>query len=282
MKHRLTTLIYLIGNVLFIALRTVQILFFTEKGTAFLTTNSMPFSVAFSILFVAIIATSFSFALFSNKRLREVPENSYPCLIVCLIVGALYLVSGLVSYLLYSAGIFFALISVLAAASMVLYGFTEFKGYEFPRFGSLFLIAVWSWQFILSYLCYTTRPLRLRTVVETFAIITLILFFLLFGKLKSNVDLNKSSRLLHPLGLVASTLCFASIVPEFIAWTLGNTDKLTFSCLSPVSLLAGGIFAAFISIYTFKSDDRDILPDNEIIDDIGEFKIVNISLNENK
>ncbi|MBE6798308.1 MAG: hypothetical protein E7525_00800 [Ruminococcaceae bacterium] len=282
MKHWLTTLIYFIGNIVFIALRTIQILLFTESETAFLKPDTMPVNIVFGVLGALLIGALFATSLFKPRKLREVEENSYPCLIISCLVGGLYLISGLISFMTNTSGIFTALVSVLAAATSVLYGFTEFKGYEFPRFGALFLVIVWAWEFILSYFYYTTRPLRLRTVLETFAIVFCILFFLSFAKLKSGVDQSRSAKLLYMSGLVASTLCFASLVPEFIVWAVGKSANLTASCVSPAALLAGGIFAAFISLYCFKAADSNSIPDTaDVSDDETEiFKVVNINVDE--
>jgi hypothetical protein len=117
--------------------------------------------------------------------------------------------------------------------------------------------------------------------LETFAIVFCVFFFLLFGKLKGGINKSRSARLLRPTGLVASTLCFTSLVPEFIVWIAGQPEKLTTSCVSQAALLAGGIFTAFISLYCFRPNLDDEEPDNNQPDDESEtFKIVNINFDE--
>lgn len=281
MKHRLMTVFYFLGTAVLVALRTVQIILFTEEKSAFLSQKAMPFNIIFAVLLAGAVASAFVIAFIKPHEMCEVPEKSFPSLIVCSTVGGLYLVSGLLSYILHNSGIFFALVSVLAAAAILLYGYTEFKGYEFPGVLSLIFVATAAWQFILSYSFYTTRPLRVSTVIEVFAMVALLLFFLLFGKLKSKVNKRKSVKLLFPLGLATSALCFVAVLPELLAIALKSSDKLAATSVSPVSLLAGGIFAAFTSYYCFKAlDDEPIEPIDETAEELEHFKVVNLAVDD--
>lgn len=275
------TIFYFLGTAVLVALRTVQIIFFTEEKSVFLTQNSMPLSIVFAVLMAGAVASAFVIAFAKPHGLCEVPEKSFPSLIVCFTVGGLYLISGLLSFILLGSGIFFAIVSVLATAAMILYGYTEFNGYEFPGVLSLIFVATAAWQFVLSYSFYTTRPLRVNTVIEIFATVALLLFYLFFGKLKSKIDKIKSVKLLFPLGLATSSLCFVAVIPELLAIILKASDKLAATSVSPVSLLAGGIFATFTSYYCFEVNvSEPVEPDDEVAEEFNSFKVVNLSVDD--
>lgn len=262
MKLQLTTLLYFISNAFFIIFRTVQILCLTESETAFLKPSSMPVNIVFVIIAFLLLSAVFINALYKPRMPKDIGAKTVPCLAVSLISGVLYAASGIVYVLTHSSGNFFLVMSLAAALACALYGFTEYSGYEFPRAATLVWIGLWVYEFILSYLFYSSKPLRFRTILETMAITFVILFFISFGKLKSGVKQAKNIRLIYPLGLVASTLCFVSLVPEFIVTVIGQSQKASESCVSQPALLAAGLFTAFISLYCFKRQPpkRDVNP----------------------
>lgn len=257
MKLQLTTLLYFVSNLIFITLRTIQILCFTEADTAFLTPSSLPFSIAFVAIAVLLLVAVFTNALYKPRMPKEVKAKTKPCLGIAIASGVLYAVSGTYFWMTNESGGFFFVVSLAAALTTLLYGFTEYLGFEFPRVATVVLIGVWVYEFILSYLFYSTRALRFRTILETLAIAFVLLFFIAFGKLKSGVKQTRNIQLLYPLGLVASTLCFVSLIPEAIAIAVGQSSKVSQSCVSQAALLSAGIFTAFISLYCFKRKPKN-------------------------
>ena len=147
----------------------------------------------------------------------------------------------------YGKGLIFVF-SLVATFTLVLYGLSATKRITVPKFLALLFTLLWLCEFILSYLFYVTSALRVRTVIETLAMVALILFFLSFGKAQSGVKSQKNVRFLFPLGLVASTLCFVSVVPEVFAIILGFTKNVSVSSASEWALFGAGIFTAFVSL----------------------------------
>lgn len=287
MKLQLTTILYFISNILFIAFRTVQILCFTEKDTAFLMPQYMPLTISVCAVGLLLLGIIFINALYKPRMPKDIKAKTVPSLAVSAVSGVLYAVSGVLYTLDHKSISFFLVISVAAALTCILYGFTEFFGYEFPRFATLILIITWIYEFITSYLFYSTKPLRFRTILETLAVAFVVLFFISFGKLKSGVKQARNIRLLYPLGLIASTLCFVSLVPEFIAWSFGEPAKITESCVSQAALLSAGIFTAFISLGCFKrqpkgqAEELPELTEEEMpfyMEPVENFRVVNINV----
>lgn len=287
MKLQLTTILYFISNILFITFRTVQILCFTEKDTAFLMPRYMPVTIAFCAIGVVLLCTIFINALYKPRMPKDIKAKTVPSLAVSAVSGVLYAVSGILYTINVKSVSFFLIVSITSALACILYGFTEFFEYEFPRFATLILIIAWIYNFITSYIFYSTKPLRFRTILETLAIALVTLFFISFGKLKSGVKQNRNIRLLYPLGLIASTLCFVSLVPETIAAMLGGSAKITESCISQTALLSAGIFTAFISLGCFKRQPKGQaeelleLTEEEMpfyMEPVENFKVVNVNV----
>ncbi len=271
MKLQLTTLLYLIGNAVLILFRTIQIIFFTEPGSAFLKTSSLPINIILVVVSLLLMVSVFTNALYKPRMPKEIKTKSVPSVAISVFAGVLYIISGSI-YLagnIQTGGLFFT-ISLFGGLTCFLYGFTEFSGFEFPRIATLVWIGVWVYEFILSYAYYSTRPLRFRTILETLAIAFVLLFFISFGKLKSGVKQSRNIQLLYPLGLIASTLCFVSLVPEWLALLLKHGAKVSDSCISQPALLAAGSFTAFVSLYCFKKQPREVkniedeLPETEM------------------
>ena len=128
----------------------------------------------------------------------------------------------------------------------------EIAEYEFPRPASLIFIACVLCEMLAAYKFYTEHPLRVRTVFEVFAICGSLLFFVVFGKTLCGVRPERSFRFLYPLGLISSTLCFASVVPETLARIFGKGANVSASCISQFLLLGAGLFMATVTLATFR------------------------------
>jgi len=57
------------------------------------------------------------------------------------------------------------------------------------------------------------------------------------------------------LGLIASSLCIVSFVPEAIAGIIGFSQKVTESAVMPEALVAAAVFTGFFTINTFAKTD---------------------------
>ena len=212
LKLKFTTKIYLFLNLLLTLLRTLQILFLTEPGTAFLKDGHAFLNWTGSIIVVLVML--------------YLAANSYLALRQPTKVGSI----GVPGFFLYA----------LSAALFAIGGAATFVGK--PHF----------WEMLAAYKFYTEHPLRVRTVFEVFAICGSLLFFVVFGKTLCGVRPERSFRFLYPLGLISSTLCFASVVPETLARIFGKGANVSASCISQFLLLGAGLFMATVTLATFR------------------------------
>ncbi len=255
MKLKYTTKFFIATNAFLILFRTIQILFLTESNTAFLKNNFIIISIIGTVIGVIMLALLAFRAFFVSRKPIKVITHNKPVAIASAISSVLYLVGGILTWINNSNGFYAFTLSLLTAISCALFAIASFTDFKFHKICALPPIALWLLEFILAYSYYTERTLRVRIVYETFAICLVLLFYIRFGKLVSRVSAEKNYHHVYVLGLVASTLCFASIIPEFIAIIVGQGNKVTTSCVSLFSLFAAGIFILAFTLDAFKSSN---------------------------
>ncbi len=258
MKLKYTTKLFIVVNLIVLAFRTMQIIFLTESNTAFLIDGFWikAVDIVGSVLVVLCVAALFSNSSQAVRQPQKINCKGVPSMIAAIVTGTAFLVVGLISVkTLQVGGKLMLVVAVLSAVSCILMAVSALTGKPFMRFVALPFIAYWLAEFVLAYLYYTEHPLRVRTVYEIFAVVFVILFFVTFGKAVSGVKSEKSFRRIYPLGLTASTLCIASVIPEMIAKIFGHSDKVAESAVMPLSLVAAALFTGFFTINTFKKSN---------------------------
>lgn len=264
MKLKFITKLYILTNILFTVLRTLQIIFFSDNS-AFLTEGHTAFNVISPIICILFLLYTCANALISTRRPKTITGKGWVSFSIATGSGVLYIMAGadaFVSGLVGSTAVF--LLSLAAGFACFLFAASAVFDYKFPKFAPLLLIAFWLAQMIMTYVFYTERPLRVRTVYEVFAVILCLLFFTTFGKIQSGIAGAKTFKLFYCLGLAASTLCFVSLVPEFLAIIFTAKAHVSVTAIPVPALLSGGVFTAYYTInsFTIKNTKR-IIPIRE-------------------
>ncbi len=253
MKLKYTTKLFIVVNLIITAFRTVQLLVLTESGTGFLKQGTLGYNIAgmgFSGLALAALFVNSAMAV---RQPEKINLKGVPSMVMLALVGAMYAVGATLSLIGRQVGFAVeAVLLLLVAFTVFVFLTSAFCGLQLPKIGALSFIAFWVAEFALSYLHYTEKPLRVRTVYEALAIFFVIMFSVIFGKAISGVKSERNFRLLYPFGLTASALCMVSVVPELIALIVGQGDKVTESAVSPTVLAAAGLFSGFVTVNTFK------------------------------
>ena len=256
MKLKFATRIYIAVNAFAILFRTVQIMFMTESNTAFLKQNLIVLNVIGTVFVVLLLIYMTLNTFLATRQPVGINSSGIPMAVVSGISGVLYCICGGLSFVNHGTAwrIIFVL-SLAAALFSFLFTASSVLDYRFPKAAALMPVAFWMGEFIVAYIYSTECSLRVRTVYETFALTLSLLFFICFGKLYSGVSKEKNFRLLYPLGLLASSLCFISVTPEFIARVFGFSDKVSVSCTPETALMGGGLFIAAVTLNTFKKSN---------------------------
>lgn len=253
MKLKFTTKIYLFLNLLLTLLRTLQILFLTEPGTAFLKSGHAFLNWTGSVIVVLIMLYLAANSYLALRQPVRVGSIGVPGFVLYSLSAAMFAIGGASTFV--GKPQFWPVVAsaaLLAAFVCMLFAAGEIAEYEFPRPASLILIASVLCEMLAAYKFYTEHPLRVRTVFEVFAICGSLLYFVLLGKALCGVRPERSFRLLYPLGLVSSTLCFASVVPETLARIFGKGANVSASCISQFLIFGAGLFIATTTLATFR------------------------------
>lgn len=256
MKLKFTTKLYLFTNILLTVLRTVQIIFFTDDN-GFLTKGHIPFNILAPVICVLFLLYTCGNALISNRKPKTVVNKGWVGFSVSAASGVLYIMAGadsLVSGVAGGKAVF--ILSLAAGFACFLFASSAKFDYNFPKPTALLLIAYWLVQMVITYIFYTERPLRVRMVYEVFAVILCLLFFSTFGKIESGIASAKTFKIFYCLGLAASTFCFVSAIPEFLAYVFTAGSHVSVTAIPVPALLAGGVFTAYYTINTFATKKR--------------------------
>lgn len=251
MKLKFITKLYILTNILLTVLRTLQIIFFTDDN-GFLTKGHTAFNVISPVICVLFLLYTCGNALISTRKPKTVINKGWFGFAASAISGVLYIMAGanaLVSGFAGGKAIF--ILSLAAGFSCFLFAASAVFDYKFPKPCALLLIAFWLAQMIMTYIFYTERPLRVRMVYEIFAVVLCLLFSSTFGKIESGIANRKTFKIFYCLGLAASTLCFVSAVPEFLAFIFTAGSHVSVTAVPVPALLAGGVFAAYYTINSF-------------------------------
>ena len=265
MKLKFTTKAFIVSNLVFVIFRTLQILFLTESATAFLLDRYVPLSIIGTVICFMLIGYTVANSSLSLRHPDHIGKTGLMGMIIGLITALLLLGSAIYEYSVNNS-VSLALLSFLSAIACVIFSLSEIKPIHFPKAAALIFIATWVLKLIFAYTTYTNHPLRARTVYEILALTLIIFFFICFGKSHSNVAASKNFKLLYPLGLATSTMCFASVVPEAIVtiidmvfktpWLIRKevefASQITPSSTSPLAILSAGILITYITLASYK------------------------------
>ena len=256
MKLKYTTTLFILVNLIVTAFRTVQVLILTEAGTGFLKSNALGWNIAGMVFSVLALAALFFNSVRAVRQPETINLKGAPSMVMLAAVGIMYACGAAFSLIEKQIGYKIEiLLLLLAAFSAFIILISALCRLQLPKICALSFIAYWLVKFALAYLHYTEKPLRVRTVYETLAICFVILFSVAFGKAFSGVKSERNFRLLYPFGLIASSLCIVSVIPEFIAFITGQGDKITELAVSPIVLVAAAVFTGFVTINTFKKSN---------------------------
>ena len=264
MKLKYTTKLFIAVNIIAVAIRTVQILVFTENETAFLKDGTLAVNIIFAVLILLVLSAMFFNASQAVRQPEKINCRGIPSAVAAGLCGVAFLSDGVLAFInsgktIYGgvsfAAVLYAAVAGLACVSCIMMMGSALKDRPLSKPAALSFIAYWIMQFINAYLFYTERPLRVRTVYEAFALCFVIVFVITYGKAVSGVKPDKSFRRIYPLGLTACSLCILSVVPELIAAIFGFGEKVTESAVTTLTLAAGAIFTGFFTINTFKKSN---------------------------
>ncbi len=256
MKLKYATKLFMAVNGITLLFRTMQVLLLTESGTGFLKTGYAAVNIIGAILVIFCLGALFINAIRAVRQPQNINCKGWPSVIVAGLCAAFYMASGISALAVKQLGWKILIVtSLLAAVMCIALAFSAVSGKALPKGVTLLPIPYWLTVLVVSYIYYTERPLRVRTVYEAFAVCFVLLFTVCFGKAVCGVNPEKNFRRMYPLGFTSCSLCLLCIIPEGIAIIFGMSEKITASPVMPLTLVAGALFTGFFTINTFKKSN---------------------------
>ncbi len=256
MKLKYTTKLFIVVNAIVLVFRTLQVIFLTEADRAFLKPNMLVINIIGTAISVLSLAALFYNASLAVRQPEKINCRGVFSAIAAGVVGCLYMLTGLFAAIEKTSGwqiiLLTAVLATVSAALMVASALSEFK---FPKWAAILPVLFWTGLLVNGYINYTEHALRVRTVYEIFAVCFMILFSLTYGKAISGVKPSKNFRFIYPFGLVASSLCMASVIPEAIATLVSKGENVASSPIPVAALVAGAVFTGFFTVNTFKKSN---------------------------
>lgn len=252
MKLKFTTKLFIICCAVSTALRAVQIMFLTEEGKCYLKPGNTLLNIAIFVLPLLAIAYMVANAALATRRPLSPGNTGVVQFISYMISGALYVAAGVIGYSKSNVSKAGLILSLAVAFYFVLLSASALSGQKIVKAATFLPIVYWLYELIVSYLRYTEHSMRVRTVLVVFASVSAVLFFTCVGKILCSVDVAKNYRIMYPSGLLTAILCMMALVPELTAKIFGYGGMVS-ECYVPWEALAAtGIFAAAITLSTFK------------------------------
>ena len=236
-----------------VILRSFQLLSFVEGNTGFFIpeterTGIILTAVIFVLLFVAFILT------FTGRRQPSRIPSFNKLLSVCaVILGFAFLYEALALKLPHRIPyVLKAITCVLGFAGgivMIWYGLLGFiKNLPFRR-GLLIITVCYSFmRLVTSFVCYAPTARTADSVIDIFALCSVLVFFLYFAKIYCWIDMDKSCIRIFPFAVLSVGFCTVNTLPKLIMYLLGKPELVH---SSPAFVVTDLALALFIGVFTY-------------------------------
>lgn len=252
---KFVTKCFIVSTVIAVAARTVQILFLTDAGTAFLN-DEIFYNVLASLGIALPVVYTAANALIAVRQPKTVGTVGVTTAVFSCISALLYIIGG------FSAvkdgrtgGIVSLLFACVSAVGCVLFAVASVKNIRFPKVFTVLFVVGWTAETIITYLCFAEHPLRANVVLNMLAVVFAVLFFIFFGKAYTKVSAGMSFRLMYPAGLLVGMLTAVSVIPEFTVSLMGKSELINPSPVPPILLMAAAVFAVTVTLSTFRKSN---------------------------
>ena len=262
MKHKYITTLSLVGIVVCLVLRVLQLLVLIEGKTGFgkIETAYSGLNIAVYVLTALVVAGIFVLCSFFSKRQpASAPDTTLsPALSVFSFFMAMSNLFTAVGYLLSGNdiinpyGALYLLLLLLSAIFFVFYGISGFGTVKCPKLLSVAPLLLWGYELVAAFISYTGMANISDNVYECLALCCILFFFLLHGKIISSVDLRRSARLMLPTAWLTALFGLLASVPPLIVAILGGSQLLHHSPFGSFALLFPTIYALIFASALYK------------------------------
>lgn len=222
MKQIKTFMMFCVSALVSCVVRVCQLLFMTDPANGFFYPRYEAMGTALTVLYVAMFVAT-ALVAYSEMRgtIKMTAESKVRTYI--LFVAGLSVAAELLSFSPSGGplGVLVLLLTLGCAAFFFIeatYSAAESRVPENLRqWMCVFPVCFWLAQTVMAFSQYMTVANIAENIFDLCAMGLLTLFFLLYGKTANKIGTSATIKLLTPLGLCASLLCFICSIPRYAA-----------------------------------------------------------------
>ncbi len=215
-----TKIIFAVGIVLACVIRICQLLFMTETATGFYKTEYQSLGSLLTVLYIAIFAVTAIISFAEMRGTVRMPGRTPVTSAVSFIAAAV------MAFQLFTFSVPEGQSAVLTALNLILLigtilffiadGAAPF--FDIDRTVSylgVIPVVYWTVRILTVFMQYIRMANISENLFDLAAMGFVTVFFLLYGKVDSDIELKRSVRFLAPIGLCAIMLCVICTVPRY-------------------------------------------------------------------
>lgn len=253
MKTFRSFIVFSVGTVLLLLLRTWQLLFMFETATGFYKPQYSPVgAIICEATFVLVLALIVCFPLLQKVQFVCHFEKRPFMIVASLLTSFTYIYNA--SCLAFTFGILSIdfILTLLAGLFFFLYGLFGFLKITMPLVFSLAPLPLWLYKLFVVFLAQSGVSRFTENAYEIITLCVILLFLLNCAKFLSNVEKQHSLRFLTATGFLTATLCFIYTIPRYLVSVLGASQFLHHSLQPDVTVLGTGIFALALTFFCLR------------------------------
>lgn len=260
MKHKNIVAFFSVSLLFSMSIRIIQLMFMIEPDTGFVKPEygNLQTALTAGLFFIIIAFTVFS--ALSRRRPLDIEELPIkPLGVFAAVTAAAQLIEVAILALSSTfdiSNMLMMLFLLLSSSFFILFSISIFTGNRIPMFASVFPVILYVYKLVASFISYTGIANISENMFDVAMLCVTLFFFLLHGKYLSEVTSPKKSRIIFPVGLVASLFCFLCTIPRYAIILLGASNILHESALPNISDFIMGVYIAAFVLICFRKGKR--------------------------
>lgn len=261
MKQRHTTMLLCVATPVCVILRVIQLLFTIDNKTGFMKPQYSAISILISVIVCASIAAISLLSVVDNQKKQTKEGFNAVLSAVSAIAGLAFFYQAIAEIITFDKnrmiGALLVLLSFAAAGVFIAYGIKDIVSFKIPSV----VYAVFPIYYIVKLisLFVTTSAIALITqnVFMIFTNCALLLFMHEVSNFENGIeDMSKRPKKLYAYGIIASMLCAATSLPEFVLVVAKKTQPTCDSIAAIILNIFVGIFAITYILCNFNDNDK--------------------------
>lgn len=227
-------------------------LYLTEEGSGFFTSDSMPVAIILTIFIILATGTAAFVSLLSRRTPKGAPDSNPLLSFASILLAAAFVFEARWVDYVTNAAVLVTLTRLFAALSalvMLCYAFLPAmkKGARFFKLTLLCPVAFFLFKLISVFSVYATVSVIAANVFFLVYLCGALMFFLQLAKIENTVTPKLAAYWLFPVSVVATISALCCVIPPYLVLLAGKPELIH---QSYDSFFCCAAFAVFSTVYT--------------------------------